>query len=203
MRLGTLGALGLLVGLGGCTPQYATDNSSSVNLIIASVNAGSKLDSDVRNGTGNGGGTKPDETFLCPDTVAVAVAVRNKNPKAPVPSVPSAVLIQSYEVRYVRTDGRATEGADVPYRITGQLSFAVDVADTGTSSFLLEVVRRQAKVEPPLSSIFQTSVLTVIAEITLYGQTVSGERVTATGAVQIDFADFFDKDTSCPTSTTG
>ena len=201
MRLGTLGALGLLVGLGGCSSQYATSSSASVNLIIASVNGGAKLDSDVLNGTGIGNGSTPDSTFICPDTVSVAVAVRNKNPNAPAPSVPSAVLIQSYEVRYVRSDGRATEGVDVPYRITGQLTFSVDVADSGTSSFPLEVVRRQAKLEPPISSILQANILTVTAEITLYGQTVSGDRVTATGALQIDFGDFFDKAATCPTTT--
>ncbi|HXK08041.1 MAG TPA: hypothetical protein VMT70_00210 [Vicinamibacteria bacterium] len=200
-RLGGVAALAVLVGLSGCSPQYATDNSASVNLIIASINNGAKLDSDVLNGTGTGTNGQPDTTFICPDSVPVAVAVRNKNPNAPAPNVPSAVVIQSYEVRYVRTDGRAVEGVDVPYRITGQMSFSVDVATSGTSSFPLEVVRRQAKVEPPLSSIFQTAVLTVIAQVTLYGQTVSGDRVTATGALQIDFGDFFDKATSCPTTT--
>ncbi len=87
---------------------------------------------------------------------------------------------------------------DVPYRITGNLTFAVDVANAGTATFPLEVVRRQAKVEPPLSSIYQAAVLTVMAEMTLYGETVSGQNVSASGRLQIDFADFGDKETSCP-----
>lgn len=190
MRLGSVAALGLLVGLSGCTPDYVTESAASVNLIIASINAGTVLDSDVRNGV--------DSTFVCEDEVEVAVAVRNKNPNAPTPSVPSAVIIQSYEVRYFRTDGRATEGVDVPYRITGNLTFAVDVASSGTANFPLEVVRRQAKVEPPLSTIYQATVLTVMADVTLYGETVSGQRVTANGRLQIDFADFGDAETTCP-----
>jgi len=76
----------------------------------------------------------------------------------------------------------------------------VDVANSGTSTFPLEVVRRQAKVEPPLSSIFQTALLTVMAEITLYGETVSGQTVSASGRLQIDFADFGDKDQTCPSN---
>jgi hypothetical protein len=192
MRLGSMVALGLLVGLSGCAPDYVTDSAASVNLIIASINEGAQLDSDVRYGE--------DSSFVCEDEVPVAVAVRNKNPNAPAPSVPSAVVLKSYEVRYFRTDGRGTEGVDVPYRITGNLTFAVDVANSGTVSFPLEVVRRQAKVEPPLSSIYQTAVLTVMAEITLYGETVSGQSVSATGRLQIDFADFGDKNTACPTS---
>lgn len=189
-RLGGLGALALAALVSGCAPDYVTDNAATVNLIIASINGGAQLDSDVRNGEFS--------TFVCEDEVEVAVAVRNKNPNAPAPSVPSAVLINSYEVRYFRTDGRGTEGVDVPYRITGNLTFAVDVANSGTSEFPLEVVRRQAKVEPPLSSINQAALLTVMAEVTLYGETVSGQKVSASGRLQIDFADYGDIEIECP-----
>ena len=191
MKLGGTVALALLLGLSGCSPDYVTGNAAPVNLIIASINGGTVLTSDIRNGE--------DSTFVCPDRVDVAVAVRNKNPNAPVPSVPSAVILKSYEVRYFRTDGRGTEGVDVPYRITGNLTFAVDVAASGTSTVSIEVVRYQAKVEPPLSAIYQVgTVLTMMAEVTLYGETVSGDRVTASGRLQIDFANFGDTETSCP-----
>ena len=191
MKLGGTVALALLLGLSGCSPDYVTGNAAPVNLIIASINGGTVLTSDIRNGE--------DSTFVCPDRVDVSVAVRNKNPNAPVPSVPSAVILKSYEVRYFRTDGRGTEGVDVPYRITGNLTFAVDVAASGTSTVSIEVVRYQAKVEPPLSAIYQVgTVLTMMAEVTLYGETVSGDRVTTSGRLQIDFANFGDSDTSCP-----
>ncbi len=107
MRLGGVAALGLLLGLSGCSPDYVTSNSARVNLIIASINNGAQLDSDVRNGA--------QSTFVCENEVDVAVAVREKNPTAPTPSVPDAVILKSYEVRYFRTDGRGTEGVDVPY----------------------------------------------------------------------------------------
>jgi hypothetical protein len=191
MRLGGTAALALLLGLSGCAPDYVTDNAAQVNLIVAAINGGAVLTSDIRNGE--------DSTFVCPDRVDVDVAVRNKNPNAPAPSVASAVILKSYEVRYFRTDGRGTEGVDVPYRITGNLTFAVDVANSGTSKVSIEVVRYQAKVEPPLSSIYQVgTVLTMMAEVTMYGETVSGDRVTASGRFQIDFANFGDTETSCP-----
>lgn len=190
VKLGGLLAMALAGLAAGCAPDYVTENAASVNLIIASINGGAQLDSDVRNGE--------ESTFVCENEVDVAVAVRNKNPNAPFPSVPSAVLINSYEVRYFRTDGRGTEGVDVPYRITGNLTFAVDVASSGTSAFPLEVVRRQAKVEPPLSTIYQAALLTVMAEITIYGETVAGERVQASGRLQIDFADYGDDEETCP-----
>ncbi len=193
------GARGAVLGLvllvavvsGSCTPSYVTGNDAPVNLYVVAVNGGKVLDSDVRNGE--------DSSFVCPDTVQVTVGVRNKNPNAPAPYVPGAVLIQSYEVRYFRTDGRGTEGVDVPYRITGNLTLAVDVSIKDNVDVPIEVVRRQAKVEPPLSSIFQTNVLTTMAEITLYGQTVAGQSVSSTGRFQIDFADFVDTETKCPT----
>jgi hypothetical protein len=182
----------LLLGLvhASCTPAYVTGSDAPVNLIVAAINEGAQLDSDVRMGEFS--------TFVCEDEVPVAVAVRNKNPNGPVPYVAGAVLLKSYEVRYFRTDGRAVEGVDVPYRVTGNLAASVDVANSGTSDFPVEVVRRQAKLEPPLSTIFQANILTVMAEVTIYGETVAGQRVTGSGRFQIDFADYGDKLTACP-----
>lgn len=193
MRLCLTAAVGLGLGVAGCTPSYVTGTDAPVNLYIAAINSGSVLDSDVRNGVNS--------TFICPDTTTVSIAVRNKNPAAPAPNVPSAVLLKSYEVRYFRTDGRAVEGIDVPYRITGNLSLAIDVATTGNSDVAIEVVRRQAKLEPPLSTINQTAVLTVMAEVTLYGETVAGQAVSSSSRFQIDFGDYGDTATSCPTAS--
>ena len=200
MRLGLAAAVALALALAGCTPSYVTGNDSPVNLIIAAINGGAPLDSDVRDGsnTTSGPGGAP-QTFVCPDLVKVAVEVRNKNPNAPMPTVPAAVLLSSYEVRYFRTDGRGVEGVDVPYRITGNLSLSVDVAASGTTTVPIEVVRRQAKLEPPLSTTTQSYVLTAMAQVTLFGTTVAGQNVSATATFQIDFADFGDVLTACPT----
>jgi hypothetical protein len=183
----------------GCAADYVTGSTAPVNLYIASINGGSVLDADIRNGSALAFDDDPlTNPFICENEVEVAVAVRNKNPNAPAPAVPSAVLLKSYQVQYFRTDGRGVEGVDVPYRITGNLSFAVDVATSGTSTVNIEVVRRQAKLEPPLTTINQAAILTAMAEITLYGETVSGAPVSASARFQIDFADFGDDDTSCP-----
>lgn len=187
MRLGSAAALALALALAGCSADYVEDNQSSVLLLIRSINDGAPLDSDVRNGEFS--------TFVCEDEVDVQVTLQNKNPEAPT-AASSSVQIGSYAIRYTRSDGRGTEGVDVPYRITGNLATSVQVG--GNTTFPLEVVRRQAKVEPPLSSIFQAALLTVTAEVTLYGTTVSGDSVTATGRFQIDFADYGDTDTTCP-----
>jgi hypothetical protein len=123
------------------------------------------------------------------------MTVMNKNPNAPTAPA-STVQVDSYEVRYSRSDGRGVEGVDVPYRITGNLAATVGVGDDVTVP--IEVVRRQAKLEPPLDNISQTTVLTVSAQVTLFGKTISDKRVSAVARFQIDFADFGDTDNACP-----
>ena len=181
----------LTLALSGCgTPSYVTDSQASVLLLVASINDGAVLDSDVRNGV--------DSNVICPDTVEVEVAVRNKNPGAVAPSVPNAVLIQRYTVDYFRSDGRGEHGVDVPFPISGALASAVDVAESGTIPIPIEVVRRQAKLENPLSGITGFDIVTMFANITISGETVSRDSVTASGRLQIDFANFGDSDDSCP-----
>jgi len=190
MRIGATVAAVLALTLGACgTADYVTNSQASVLLIVAAINDGAVLDSDVRNGA--------DSNVVCPDTVTLALAVRNKNPLAEAPRVPGAVLIQRYEVKYSRSDGRSVQGADVPYTIAGALSSAVDVATSGTENVPIEVVRRQAKLDPPLSNITGYDIVTMFATITISGQTVSGDSVTASGSMQIDFANFGDEDETC------
>jgi hypothetical protein len=148
----------------------------------------------------NAGGT------ICPDFATASVANRAKNPNVAVPQVAQAIIVNRYEVSYYRSDGRAQQGVDVPYSISGVLATSVDAASNGTTGITIEVVRRQAKLEPPLIQLENTGgqalIVTMFAKVTLYGQTIAGENVTASGSMQIDFADFVDTGTSftCPTS---
>jgi hypothetical protein len=181
-----LGAAAALA-LGGCSAGYVENSDAPVMLVITAINEGAVLDSDIRIGA--------ESATVCEDEVAVTVRTQPKNPNSPLNEI-STVLLRSYEVRFFRTDGRGVEGIDVPYRITGNLAASVEE----TTSVPIEVVRRQAKLEPPLSAINQASVLTVMAQVTIYGETISGKKVSASGRFQIDFADFGDDNDSCPTS---
>jgi hypothetical protein len=181
-------ALGLALVAGGCAPDYVTGSTAPVNLLIASINDGKVLSSDVRLSSGT----------ICPDTVPVTLAVRAKNQNGVDITVPQHVLIEQYEVRYYRTDGRANEGIDVPYRYGGPLASEVDLATTGGTSVPVPVVRSQAKLEPPLSNITGYQIVSMIAEVTISGRTVADQAVSATGRMQIDFADFGDTLTACP-----
>lgn len=181
-------ALGLAaaLALGGCSASYVENSDAPVLLVITSINDGAVLDSDIRIGA--------ESSTVCEDEVGVTLRAQAKNPMSQLNDI-STVLLRSYEVRFFRTDGRGVEGIDVPYRITGNLASSVE----DTTTVPIEVVRRQAKLEPPLSAINQASVLTVMAQVTIFGETISGKKVSASGRFQIDFADFGDDNDSCPT----
>jgi hypothetical protein len=176
-----LGAM-LLSGCG--VPDYVSSNTASVNLLIAGISP-QPLQSDVLEDNG-----------VEADNANVAIAVRFKNQATNVTiTVPNHVLVERYEVNYVRSDGRGVEGLDVPFRISGNLTWEEDVKTSGTSSYSLEVVRAQAKLEPPLMNLRNGGgalIITAFAQIRLYGRTVSGEPVEASASLQIDFADWAD-----------
>lgn len=183
--------LAAALAMAGCSAGYTTQNTSSVLLIVASVNGGVPLAADVLS----------DGTVVS-DSVALAIAVRFKNPNiATVPQIPSAVVIERYEIKYRRSDGRGVEGQDVPFSISGNLTAAFDVKTSGTDPLTIEVVRAQAKLEPPLrnlrgvipgTTLGGAFIVTMFADITLHGRTISGQTVTGSGSLQIDFADYGD-----------
>ncbi len=71
------------------------------------------------------------------------------NPSSPnAPTTNNEVTINRYRVVYRRTDGRNTQGVDVPYAFDGGVTGTVPLGGTLTLAF--ELVRHVAKVEPPL-----------------------------------------------------
>lgn len=192
MKVFAVVTLGALL-LSGCTlPDFATNSESPIILIITGVNQGNVLDSDLLIGTNDPAGP----FGVCPDIVPIRVENKSVNPNLPVADWRADIVIERYEIRYYRSDGRSAEGFDVPYRISGNLAFEV-IANEATA-FNLEVVRRQAKLEPPLSNIIENGrVVTMFAEITLHGRTNAGKASTATARLQIDFGEYGDTKTAC------
>jgi hypothetical protein len=145
---------------------------------------------------------------ICPDFASVSVVNLTKNPNFVASAAAQTVIVNRYEVSYFRSDGRATQGVDVPYAISGTTNASLPIqtgADSAGAVFPIEVVRRQAKMEPPLVQLRdgggQAIIVTMQARITVYGQTIAGENVSASGTMQIDFADYVDTGTAaCPTS---
>src|SRR5881396_1253144 len=132
--------------------------------------------------------------------IPIRVENHPKNPNAPTAGFRDDIVIERYEVRYFRSDGRGVEGADVPFRISGNVSF--EVIGGEATNVNIEVVRRQAKIEPPVDQLVNGGgafIVTIFAEITLHARTTTGQVTnTATGRLQIDFADFVNTSTDCP-----
>ena len=109
------------------------------------------------------------------------------------------IYIRQYSVRYFRSDGRNVEGVDVPYSISGAVgNVRYHTPGPGGSGEVeadipITMVRHQAKLEPPLRNLVfngASIVITCIAEVTIFGQTVQGGNLEAKGQVQITFGDF-------------
>jgi hypothetical protein len=190
-----------------CTPEFLTQNNSQVLMRILKVSSEAGEESE------EGDFLLSDVDPVFNDNAVITVEVLAKNAALPDPGRFNDVMVERFEVRYFRTDGRNQEGVDVPFRITGPLGTLIPVNTEGDVAFV--IVRHQAKEEPPLRNLRFVSntgnggglgILTVVAEITLHGRTTRGEGVTASARLQITFADFADENsptvTTVPTSTT-
>jgi len=108
------------------------------------------------------------------------------------PTTNNEVTITRYHITYRRADGRNIPGVDVPYGFDGAATGTVPMAGSITLGF--ELVRHAAKEESPLVQL-QTNavVITTIADVTFYGRDQVGNDVSATGSIQVDFANFGDQ----------
>ena len=179
----------------GCVPDWAKDGEAPVVLLMTAINGGDPLTSDMRISTG----------AVCPDIVSLRLENHFKNPNVTNSGFRHDVVVERYEVHYFRSDGRNTEGVDVPYSITGNV--AQEVIEESATTLNLEVVRRQAKLEPPLTNLVVGGgaiIVTMFAEVTLHARTTTGQATNSVSArLQIDFADFADINTTCPIATGG
>jgi len=202
------------LGAAACTPDWATQNETGFILEIASITAAA-----TDGGSGTGGEIRSDvltDGSVFNDDAAVAVNVLRKNNNGGLATSPvEHVYLDRYEVLYFRTDGRNTEGVDVPFRITGPLgNLRFHTAGPGGQGEVeqnvnITIVRHSAKLEPPLSNLRNVlitnpgqltapfefpgqGIITTVAEITIHGHTIQGDGLEAKGRVQVTFADFAD-----------
>jgi hypothetical protein len=109
------------------------------------------------------------------------------------PTSNNSVIFDHYRVQFRRTDGRNVEGVDVPYAFEGAITFTVPPSGAATASFSL--VRAQAKLEPPLITLDNgggSIVISTIADVTFYGHDATGEQISVTGSISVNFADWAD-----------
>ncbi len=184
MRLAAVAGIVLGLVMVGCSADYVTESQATVLLVVTAINDGSPILSDVRGDTG---------TILnCQTQVSLDSILKNpQDPSAPTENV----VLQRYDVSYVRSDGRGVEGLDVPYRFSAPLTATVTVG--GSQAVTIDIVRHQAKLEPPLSNITGLDIVEMTANVTFYGETISRQGVSASGAATIRFADYATGTTSC------
>ena len=135
--------------------------------------------------------------FIDPGRVTLRVGLKNPG-TAVVPTTPSplnAITVTHYRVVYRRTDGRNTQGVDVPYAFDGGMTMTIPEDQAAIGFF--ELVRIIAKDEAPLRRLVNNGgveFLSAIAEVTFYGRDQAGNEVSATGSISITFADYGDPD---------
>jgi hypothetical protein len=182
-----LGAV-ITIATAGCGSELLRTGRSPVYLVVDQVTAGAQggeltafLLSDIRT---NGS--------VFNDNVQVTLRIERKNPTVELTAMNSVTLTR-YTVEFKRTDGRNRQGIDVPYGFSGGLTATVAGEDPRSVSF--ELVRHQAKREPPLANLVDAGgldLLSAIAEITIYGRDQNGNEVSATAFIDVHFGDFGD-----------
>ena len=126
-------------------------------------------------------------------TATIRSNEKNQNPDSLL-TIISAVTLTRYHVDFRRTDGRNTPGVDVPFGFDGGLGVTIPPGSTAAVS--IDLVRHQAKLEPPLKNLAGVGgqgFISTIAEVTFYGRDQNGNDVAVTGRIDVQFADFADQ----------
>jgi hypothetical protein len=123
-------------------------------------------------------------------TLTLSLAPKDINNPAGLTSN-NQVTINRIHVSYRRTDGRNTEGVDVPYSF--DTAATVTVPTTGSAAASFVIVRIQAKQEAPLVQLVTNGqLISAIADVTAFGADIVGNAVSATGSIGITFGNFGD-----------
>jgi hypothetical protein len=127
------------------------------------------------------------------DNASATIGIEAKNPTAVTTGL-NAVTVTRYRVVFRRSDGRNTPGVDVPFGFDGAASITIPPGGSGTVAF--DLIRHQAKLEPPLRNLVGLGGLgfiSAIAEITFFGHDQNGNELTATASMDVQFGDFADE----------
>jgi len=186
-----------IVGLTSCASDLTRTGSSPAFVIIDSIQGASGADpetfgvplaSDVQ----TGGGTFND---LGRATMRIGLRNPGTSTSPTTPSPLNSITLTRYRVEFRRTDGRNTQGVDVPYAFDGAAT--VTIPADGAADVVFEVVRNQAKLESPLRNLRGLGgslIISTIAEVTFFGRDQAGNEVTASGTLSVNFAYFADSD---------
>ena len=159
----------------------------------ASATGTATLTSDVQTLVTSGGTctTQAPCPFVFSDSGTITLSLAPKDIDTALTSN-NQVTINRIHVSYRRTDGRNTEGVDVPFSYDTASTVTVPTAGPASASFT--IVRLQAKQESPLVELVNNGqLISAIADITAYGTDIVGNTVSATGSIGVTFGNFGDQ----------
>lgn len=183
-----------VIAASGCGSEMLRTGRAPVYLVVQSMQ-------------GQPGGGGDESTFLLSDVETVVndvptifndsatavISAQLKNPAVSATTINSVTLTR-FHVTFRRADGRNTPGVDVPYGFDGPMS--VTIAAGSSQAVAFEIVRHQAKLEPPLRNLVAgggQGFISTIGEVTFYGRDQNGNEVSVTGFIDVQFGDFGDK----------
>jgi hypothetical protein len=108
------------------------------------------------------------------------------------PTANNVITVNRYHIDFVRSDGRNTQGVDVPYSVDGAVTGTVTTSQT---SLVFAIVPVQRKLEAPLLALRNLGgaiAIMTIANVTFYGYDQAGNAVAVTGSISVNFADWAD-----------
>jgi len=198
----TVGVVALaLAGAVSCGHQNTTGRSPSYLVIDALLGAsgakpdtfGGVVESDVvTNVKVQIGGQEVLQPTIYEDSGQVTLKMAVKDVSVASPTSANRITVTRYHVEFKRSDGRNTQGVDVPYGFDGA---ATGTFDTSGGRLIFVLVRAQAKLEAPLKALRNGGsaiVISTIAEITFYGADQNNNQVSVTGSISVNFADWGD-----------
>jgi hypothetical protein len=190
VRVGRLAGTAILVLASVSCGEMAREGRAPSYLVITSLQGSSGAEDEL------GGELRSDVITVVEDVATtfndngeVEFQLAMKDPTLTEPSSANFITIDRYHVRYIRADGRNTQGVDVPYEFDGAITGTV--ADEASFGFTL--VRHQAKDEAPLRALaINGTIISTIAEVTFYGHDQTGRAVSVTGRISVHFGNFGD-----------
>jgi hypothetical protein len=177
-----------LVAVSSACGEFTREGRAPVVLVVDSLIVG-----DDEQGTLLSDVITKNSTFNDMAEVEMRLILKDPGPPGVTvgPSLLNAVTITRYRVEYRRSDGRNTQGVDVPYSFDSALTFTVP--SDGSATGVFQLVRHAAKEEAPLKALANNlDIISTIAYVTFYGHDQAGNDVSATATIGVDFGNFAD-----------
>jgi hypothetical protein len=183
---------GMLIGMGGCANTNNRDEDTrGASLLFLEDITGADDEAFILSDVC----VIPDESIFCSVVNDSALATLRNEPLNPEgeTSYYQDIVIYRTRVTFTRSDGRNTQGVDVPWAFDSVTSATVPVGEAGDVAFI--IVRHTAKDESPLvelRGLGDEDVISTNARCDFWGRDIAGNEHHVFGWIDVEFADFAD-----------